>query len=202
MFDAKLRPLIDRGLDPIGRWLAGLGVSANHVTIAGAGFGLLAFIFIAVDLAFIGLWMIILNRVADGVDGTVARASGQTDFGGYLDLVVDFIFYSAIPLAFAIANPDHALAACFLCVSFMGTASSFLGVAILAVKHNIETDIRGKKAFYYLGGLTEGSETILLLCAMALWPDYFAYLAWGFGLLCWVTTGTRIYMAHSMFAAR
>ena len=90
MFDAKLRPLIDRGLDPIGHMLAGYGVSANHITIAGAGFGLLAFIFIAVDLAFVGLWMIILNRVADGVDGAVARASGQTDFGGYLDLVVDF----------------------------------------------------------------------------------------------------------------
>ena len=202
MFDAKLRPLIDRGLDPIGHRLAGYGISANNVTIVGAGFGLLAFIFIAVDLAFFGLWMIILNRVADGVDGAVARASGQTDFGGYLDLVVDFIFYSAIPLAFAIASPEHALAACFLCVSFMGTASSFLGVAILAAKHNISTETRGKKTFFYLGGLTEGSETILIFCAMALWPNYFAYLAWGFGFLCWVTTGTRIYLAHSMFAAR
>ena len=150
MFDAKLRPLIDFGLDPVGRWLAGFGVSANHVTVAGAVFGLMAFIFIAVDLTFVGLWMIILNRLADGVDGAVARALGQTDFGGYLDLVVDFIFYSAMPLAFAIANPDYALAACFLCVSFMGTASSFLGVAILAAKHNIKTDIYGKKAFYYL----------------------------------------------------
>jgi phosphatidylglycerophosphate synthase len=202
MFDAKLRPLIDRGLDPIGHRLAGYGISANNVTIVGAGFGLLAFIFIAVDSAFFGLWMIILNRVADGVDGAVARASGQTDFGGYLDLVVDFIFYSAIPLAFAIASPEHALAACFLCVSFMGTASSFLGVAILAAKHNISTETRGKKTFFYLGGLTEGSETILIFCAMALWPNYFAYLAWGFGFLCWVTTGTRIYLAHSMFAAR
>jgi phosphatidylglycerophosphate synthase len=202
MFDAKLRPLIDRGLDPIGHRLAGYGISANNVTIVGAGFGLLAFIFIAVDLAFFGLWMIILNRVADGLDGAVARASGQTDFGGYLDLVVDFIFYSAIPLAFAIASPEHALAACFLCVSFMGTASSFLGVAILAAKHNISTETRGKKTFFYLGGLTEGSETILIFCAMALWPNYFAYLAWGFGFLCWVTTGTRIYLAHSMFAAR
>ena len=202
MFDAELRPLIDRGLDPIGRWLSNFGVTANHVTFAGAGFGLLAFTLIAVDLTFVGLCMIILNRLADGLDGAVARASGQTDFGGYLDMVVDFIFYSAIPLAFAIANPDHAIAACFLCVSFMGTASSFLGVAIFAAKHNIHSDARGKKAFYYLGGLTEGLETTLLLCAMALWPNYFAYLAWGFGLLCWVTTGTRIFMAHSMFAAR
>ena len=202
MFDAKLRPFIDRGLDPIGQWLAAFGITANQVTVIGAGFGLMAFIFIAAGLPYIGLWMIILNRLADGLDGAVARACGRTDFGGYLDLVVDFIFYSAIPLAFAIANPNHALAACFLCVSFMGTASSFLGVAILAAKHNITTDARGEKAFYYLGGLTEGSETILLLCAMALMPNYFPYLAWGFGLLCWVTTGTRIYMAHSMFAAR
>ena len=202
MFDAKIRPLIDSSLNPIGRWLASCGITANHVTITGAGFGLLAFIFIAFDLAIAGLCMIILNRVADGLDGAVARSTGHTDFGGYLDLVVDFIFYSAIPLAFAIANPDHALAACFLCVSFMGTASSFLGVAILAAKHNIQTEIRGKKAFYYLGGLTEGSETILLLCVMAIWPNHFAYFAWGFGLLCWVTTGTRIYLAHNMFAAR
>ena len=202
MFDSKLRPSIDRGLNPIGRWLAGFGVTANHVTVVGAGFGVMAFIFIAVDLPLIGLWMIILNRMADGLDGAVARASGQTDFGGYLDLVMDFIFYSAIPLAFAIANKDHAIAACFLCVSFMGTASSFLGVAILAAKHNIETEIRGKKLFYYVGGLTEGFETILLFCVMAMWPDNFAYLAWGFGLLCWVTTGTRIYTAHRMFSAR
>ena len=114
MFDAELRPLIDRGLDPIGRWLSDFGVTANHVTFAGAGFGLLAFTLIAVDLTFVGLCMIILNRLADGLDGAVARSSGQTDFGGYLDMVVDFIFYSAIPLAFAIANPDHAIAACFL----------------------------------------------------------------------------------------
>ena len=67
MFDAKLRPLIDRTLDPVGRWLAGFGVGANHVTVVGAFLGLLAFIFIAADLAFIGLWLIILNRLAMGL---------------------------------------------------------------------------------------------------------------------------------------
>jgi len=199
MFDARLRPLIDRAVDPIGGWMASCGISANQVTIAGLFLGVLAFFFIAIGLPFIALWFIILNRVADGLDGAVARATGQTDFGGYLDLVVDFVFYSATPLAFAIAEPDFAIAACFLCVSFMGTASSFLGFAILAAKHNLETDIRGKKTFYYLGGLTEGAETILVLCAMALWPAYFAYFAWGFGLLCWVTTATRIHAAYTLF---
>ena len=200
MLDARFRPLIDRSLNPFGRWLLAHGVSANHVTLVGAFFGLLAFVFVAADLPYIALWFILLNRLADGLDGAVARAAGQTDFGGYLDLVVDFIFYSALPMAFVIADPGNAMAACFLCVSFMGTASSFLGFAILAAKHNIETDIRGRKAFYYLGGLTEGTETLLVLCAMAIWPAYFIYFAYVFGLLCWFTTGTRIYMAYTMFA--
>ena len=201
MLDPLMRRLIDPPLNKAAGYWPSV-ITANQITIIGFGLGVISVAAVAHGAFTLALALLLINRLGDGLDGAVARASGQTDFGGYLDLVVDFIFYSAMPLAFAIANPDHAIAACFLCVSFMGTASSFLGVAILAAKHNIKTDIRGKKAFYYLGGLTEGFETILLLCAMALWPNYFAYLAWGFGLLCWVTTGTRIYMAHSMFAAR
>ena len=152
MFDARLRPLIDRGLNPPGRWLMGLGVSANYVTIAGAFFGLLAFIFVVIDLSFFALWSIILNRIADGLDGAVARAAGQTDFGSYLDLVADFVFYSAIPLAFAIADPANAIAACFLCVSFMGTASSFLGFAILAANIILKPTSAAKKHFIIWAG--------------------------------------------------
>ncbi|MDC1294118.1 CDP-alcohol phosphatidyltransferase family protein, partial [Candidatus Puniceispirillum sp.] len=111
----------------------------------------------------------------------------------------DFIFYSAIPLAFAVARPETALAAAFLIFSFIGTATSFLGFAILAEKHHVTTQIRGKKAFYYLGGLTEGTETILLFLAMLVWPDYFSAMAIFFGILCWVTTGTRMYAAYCQF---
>ena len=141
-----------------------------------------------------------LNRVADGLDGAVARASKATDFGGYLDIVCDFVFYSAIPVAFAAAQPENALASAFLIFSFVGTASSFLAYAILAEKHNISTEIRGKKSFYYIGGLTEGAETILLFLAMVTWPSYFISMAFGFGLLCWVTTVTRIHAAYSQFS--
>ena len=128
MFDARLRPLIDRGLNPPGRWLMGLGVSANHVTIAGAFFGLLAFIFVAIDLSFFALWLIILNRVADGLDGAVARAAGQTDFGGYLDLVADFVFYSAIPLAFAIADPANVSRLVFCASALWVPPAAFLAL--------------------------------------------------------------------------
>jgi len=199
MFDAQLRPLIDRLLNPIGRGLVALGVTANQVTMIGAAFGLIAAGCVAAGLFYPALWFVIANRVIDGLDGAVARASRSSDFGGYLDIVSDFIFYSAIPLAFAVARPETALAAAFLIFSFIGTATSFLGFAILAEKHQVTTQIRGKKAFYYLGGLTEGTETILLFLAMLVWPDYFSLMAIIFGILCWVTTGTRIYAAYRQF---
>ena len=191
---------MDRLLNPVGRSLAARGVMANHVTIIGVLFGLAATVSVAFQLFDIAFWLILLNRVADGLDGAVARASMTTDFGGYLDIVCDFVFYSAIPFAFAVAQPENSLASAFLIFSFIGTASSFLAFAILAEKHNISTEIRGKKAFYYLGGLTEGSETILLLLAMVIWPSYFIFMAFGFGLLCWVTTITRIYAAYRQFS--
>ena len=199
MFDAQLRPLIDRLLNPIGRGLVALGMTANQVTMIGAAFGLIAAGCVAAGLFYPALWFVTANRVIDGLDGAVARASRSSDFGGYLDIVSDFIFYSAIPMAFAVARPETALAAAFLIFSFIGTATSFLGFAILAEKHQVTTKIRGKKAFYYLGGLTEGTETILLLLAMLIWPDYFSLMAIVFGILCWVTTGTRIYAAYRQF---
>jgi phosphatidylglycerophosphate synthase len=199
MFDAQLRPLIDRLLNPIGRGLVALGMTANQMTMIGAAFGLIAAGCVAAGQFYPALWFVIANRVIDGLDGAVARASRSSDFGGYLDIVSDFIFYSAIPLAFAVARPETALAAAFLIFSFIGTATSFLGFAILAEKHQVTTQIRGKKAFYYLGGLTEGTETILLFLAMLVWPDYFSLMAIVFGILCWVTTGTRIYAAYRQF---
>jgi len=97
MFDAQLRPLIDRLLNPIGRGLVTLGVTANQVTMIGAAFGLIAAGCVAAGLFYPALWFVIANRVIDGLDGAVARASRSSDFGGYLDIVSDFIFYSAIP---------------------------------------------------------------------------------------------------------
>jgi phosphatidylglycerophosphate synthase len=200
LFDAQIRPFMDRLLDPVGRGLAARGVKANHVTIVGVLFGLSAAACVAFQMFGIAFWLILLNRVADGLDGAVARGCGSTDFGGYLDIVCDFVFYSAIPFAFAVARQENALASAFLIFSFIGTASSFLAFAILAEKYHISTEIRGKKTFYYLGGLTEGTETIILLLAMVIWPSYFILMAFGFGFLCWVTTITRIYATYRQFS--
>ncbi len=195
MLDSRIRPLIDPISNLIGRGLSNLGVTANMVTAAGGFVGLCAFIALCGQYYDVALGLIILNRIFDGLDGAVARHQGITDLGGYLDIVVDFIFYALMPLGFAVGQPDYALAAAVLIVSFVGTGTSFLAFAVLAEKRGMETDIRGKKSLYYLGGLTEGFETIAVLLAMCIWPDYFVLMAYVFSVLCWITTATRVYWA-------
>jgi len=195
MFDSRLRPLVDPISNHLGRWLVRFGISANMVTVSGGVIGLLAFHAVCLGFYQLALAMILLNRIFDGLDGAVARQNGITDLGGYLDIVLDFIFYALIPLGFAIGDPNNALAAAVLITSFVGTGSSFLAFAIMAEKRGISTDIRGKKSLYYLGGLTEGFETILVLVMMCIWPSYFQWFAYIFAGLCWITTSTRIYWA-------
>ena len=200
MFDAQLRPLVDRVLDPVGALVARTGVTANQISFAGFALGLGAAVAVAFGAGTAAVLLIIANRLLDGLDGAVARSTGSTDLGAYLDITLDFLFYSAVPFAFAVADPANATAAAFLIFSFVGTGSSFLAFAIIAQKRGISTEIRGKKGFFYLGGLTEGSETIIFLLVVAFWPDLFVPLAWVFGCLCWITIVTRVRYAIDRFS--
>ena len=199
MLDPLMRRVIDPPLESAGRWLARSGLTANAVTWLGFAIGLAAIAALAFQLYGLALVLILLNRMADGLDGAVARQRGTTDLGGYLDIVFDFLFYSGVVFGFALGRPEDALAAAFLIFSFVGTGSSFLAYAILAAKRGLTTDIRGRKSLYYLGGLTEGSETIALFVAICLFPGAFPWLATAFGLLCWLTTAGRITAAIQTF---
>lgn len=199
MFDAALRNVIDPPLNMAGSKVAALGVPANTVTIVGFIIGLLAVPLLAHEYYIPALLLILINRIFDGLDGAVARQSILSDFGGYLDIVCDFIFYAAIVFGFVIAQPENAIAGAFLIFSFMGTASTFLTYAVMAEKNRITTDIRGIKSLYYLGGLTEGAETIVAFVLFCLLPNYFTEIAYIFGGLCWITTLTRIYAAWISF---
>ncbi|WP_269583366.1 CDP-alcohol phosphatidyltransferase family protein [Roseibium sp. Sym1] len=193
MFDARLRPLIDPPLNRAGLILARAGVGANTVTLVGFVLGLGAALAIALGHSLPGLVLIALNRLADGLDGAVARASRKTDLGGYLDITLDFFFYSAIPLAFAVQNPEaNALAAAALLASFYANGSAFLAFAIMAEKNRLTTAAQGSKSLYYIGGLAEGTETIALFLLMALLPGWFPVLAWGFAAVCFVSAGARV----------
>lgn len=202
MLDGMMRGVINAPLNQAGRWLAARGVSANAVTLVGLGLGLLAAMLLAFGVSGLpALGLILAGRIADGLDGAVARATSKSDFGGYLDLTCDFAFYGAIPLAFVLRDPAmNGAAGAFLLATFYLNGASFLGYAILAAKQGLETTARGEKSLYFTAGLMEGTETILWFLAMALWPLWFAPMAWVFGGLCLITAGGRILLARRVFS--
>lgn len=193
MIDALILPLQQRLLAPPARVLAGAGVRADHITLAGFMLGALAVPALWAGSHGLALALILANRLADGLDGAIARIAGPTDRGAFLDISLDFLFYALVPLGFALADPArNALPAAALIAAFVGTGSSFLAYAAVAARRGGTPPSRGK-GIAYLGGLTEGAETIALLVAICLWPGLFAPLAWLFAAACLLTTLSRWY---------
>ncbi|CAH0535162.1 Inner membrane protein YnjF [Vibrio stylophorae] len=178
------------------------GISANQVTVAGFILGALALPALAFEHYLLALLCIALNRICDGLDGALARIQGITDAGGFLDISLDFLFYSLIPFGFVLANPEvNGIAGAFLIFAFVGTGSSFLAFAVMASKQGIENPTYQHKSLYYMSGLTEGSETILCFFACCLWPQHFTTIAYLFGAACWLTTVMRIYWGFQTLRA-
>ncbi len=201
MIDAALLPLQRRVLAPLAGGLVRLGVRADSVTVAGFAVGVLAVPALALGWWGAALACLALNRLADGLDGAVARLSGPTDRGAFLDIALDFVFYALFPLGFALADPAaNALPAAVLIAAFVGTGSSFLAFASIAAQRGLSAADYPAKGLYYLGGLTEGFETIALFVLMCLFPGAFPVLAWLFAAACAVTTLTRWHQGWQVFA--
>jgi phosphatidylglycerophosphate synthase len=201
MFDARLRPLIDPPLNAMGRVLARSGIGANAVTLAGLVPALAAGLAIAHQQYLSALVLILLNRLLDGLDGAVARATRISDLGGYLDTLADYVFYLAVPLGFGFAATSNLAPAMVLIASFTLTCASFLGFAAIAARRGQKTSAHGLKSFFYSTGLAEGAETIAVFAAMCLWPGQFPVIAYGFAALCLLTVLQRSLMARRAFAA-
>jgi len=199
MLDIPVRRLIDPTLEHIAANLLQFGITANQLTWVGFFAGMASGICIAGGWFFAAFVLISINRLMDGLDGCVARMRGVTDVGGFLDIVLDMIFYSTVPFAFAIYSPGNQLPSTFLIYSFLGTGSSFLAYAVIAAKRGNVSDRAGKKSFFYSTGLIEGTETALFLWLICIAPQYYAPIAWVFGSLCWFTTIIRIRVGYRAF---
>ncbi len=196
MFDGALRRAAGAPLDAFGKTIARAGLPADYVTIAGFVIGIGAAAAIALSAWKLALVLVLLNRLADGLDGAVARATRMTDRGGFLDIVLDFMFYAAVPVAFAVANPSaNALAACLLAASFLANGGAFFAYAIFAQRRGLQTQQQGLKSIYYVAGLAEGAETIAAFVAFCLFPEAFPWLAAVFAAFCFASALGRIALA-------
>lgn len=200
MFDAHLRRVIDPWLLPLARRLAGAGVSANAVTGLAFAAGLGSAGAVAAGHFGWALVLLALGRLGDGLDGLVAAVTRRTDLGGYLDIVGDFVFYGAVPLAFALHDPGvNAVPAAVLLTSFYVNGASFLAYAAVAARRGMGEEARGPKSIYFTAGLAEGGETILAFAVAMAWPGLFPAMCWVFSALCAVTAASRVLLAWRRF---
>lgn len=201
MFDGALKRKIDPALDAAGRALAARGVGADQVTIAGLVVGLAAAGLIAAGFLLAGLAVLLLSRLLDGIDGAVARHTSRTDFGGFLDIVLDFVFYGAIPLAFVVLDPGrNAVAGAVLIFAFYVNGASFLAFAVVAEKRGLSSLARGEKSIYFTTGLAEATETFAAFALMCLFPGHFPLVAFAFAAICLYTAVSRIVLARHLFS--
>ena len=200
MLDGWARGRLDPWLDATAARVARAGVSANAVTISACILGIAAAVAIAGGFFWLGLVLIAVSRFGDGLDGAIARVDGRTDLGGYLDIVLDFFFYGAIPLGFAVADPPaNALAAAVLISCFYVNGASFLAFSILAERRKLSTLARGEKSIFFTTGLAEATETLAVFVAFCLFPGWFAVLAYAFAAVTLYTAVSRIVLAAKSF---
>lgn len=173
MFDQFFRALKDRGLAPLAR-LVGRWLSPNAVTVLAClvGLGCALAAWRQAYGAALGLWL--LNRTLDGLDGSVARETGrQSDLGGYLDIVLDFVVYAAVPLGIAAGQGDARalLAAAVLLGACFVNAASWMYLAAILEKRALGADATGELTTITMPpGLIAGTETVVLFALMLAWP--------------------------------
>ena len=199
MLDQRMRRLLEPVLTAGARRLDGFGVTPDQLTLFGAAAGVAAAFAVAFDAVAVGFLLACLSRLADGMDGPLARLRGSSDFGGYLDIVADFVFYTAIPLGFAVRDPEAALPAAFLLAGYVLTGVSFLAFSAVAERVRVE-ELRDNRSFIFQPGLAEGTETILVYVLMFSLPAWFAPLAWAYATVCAYTALSRSVLAWRLFA--
>lgn len=198
MLDQRMRRWLEPGLTRVAKHLARAGVRPNHLTLFGAAGGVAAGGAVAADWLAVGLAFGVLSRAADGLDGPLARLQKGTDFGGYLDIVCDFVFYSAIPLGFALRDPGVAVPTAFLLAGYILTGISFLAFSAIAQKRGI-VDAGDNRSFLFQPGLAEGTETLAVYLLMFARPDWYAALAWAYFAICVYTAVSRTVLARRLF---
>ena len=203
MLDPFMNRILKPPLNFSAKMLARLNILPDQVTVIGFAVGCIGFFMIWAHWYKIALLCISINRILDGVDGALARQTKKTDAGGFLDICLDFIFYSLTVAGFAFADPDaNALPAVVLILCFVGTGTSFLAFAAMAEKRGIKSMAYPHKSMVYMGGLTEGTETIIFMVLFCIFPNHFPLLAGIFSVLCAVTIVMRIIGGYTTLKTR
>ncbi|GEM_PF-258738 len=182
-----------------GTKLGKIGIKAHWISWIGFGIGVFAVNFLALEMYGWALVAILLNRICDGLDGAIARSTKITNFGVFLDATLDYIFYGGVIWGFALANNYNAASACFLMFGFTAAACAMLAYSVIAYKINSDQALNLDNSPFYLGGVAQGSETLVVLILLCLFPGAFVPLAVIFGILSLIKAFSIVVAAYYNF---
>jgi phosphatidylglycerophosphate synthase len=173
MFDNTLRPLKDKLISPLADTV-GRRLAPDTVSLLAFATGLACAAALGFGYPWLALPLWLLNRLLDGLDGLIARRSGRSsDAGGYLDIMLDFIVYAALPLAMAWAEPGLAYPAALLLGVFYINSASWMYLSALLEKRGAGAATRGEATSVSMPkGLVEGSETIVFYTVLIVIPSW------------------------------
>jgi len=195
MFDAAFRARLDAPLARSAERLSAAGVSPNTMTSIGLVVGIACCVAVAAGQWWIGLALWIANRLADGLDGPLARSAGPTDWGGFFDIMADFTVYSGVIVAIGIALPETRVAALAVLMTYYLSGGSFLAFSSLATKRRHEGDGR---SLVFPAGVAEGSETIAAMIIILALPGQAEVLLWVWAGIVGFTFLQRLSMIHKL----
>ncbi|WP_309672805.1 CDP-alcohol phosphatidyltransferase family protein [Gemmatimonas sp.] len=156
------------------------GITANQVSVVAAVLGLTAAALVAVQLPVFGIVLWLVSRLLDGYDGMLARlAASASLYGGYLDITLDMLAYSAMAIAFAIAMPADVVLWMVVLLGYVLAITTTLALSSLAERAN--RTLEGNRSIQFTRALAEGGETTAVYVVIALAPSVSRYV-----LVVWI----------------
>ena len=191
MLDEELRRGAKPFYGPAAAALARRGVTGNALTAASLVIAPLCLLAIALGFNVLALFLWLLNRLLDGLDGEVARLRGEaSELGSFLDIAADFFMYGGFLAALAVGHPDARLALVVLFFAYYLNGSVFL--ALSGVLERLKAERLTERGLHFRRSLTEGFETIVAGVLFLVFPGYVSLIAWVFAALVFYSSGQRL----------
>lgn len=196
VMDETVRRALRGGLTPLARAVGAAGLRPWHLTLLGLALGLGAAVAVGLGRWWLGLGLWLVSRLADGLDGVLARLDGDaSDAGGFLDIMADFAVYGGFVLGVAVALPGARVACAALLVGYYLNGSAFLAISGLAEKRRDEV-VGGDRSLQFVAGLAEGTETFIAHASFAVLgavqPSWVTPAVWVFTAMVAITVGQRV----------
>ncbi|MCW4355870.1 CDP-alcohol phosphatidyltransferase family protein [Hoyosella sp. YIM 151337] len=199
MFDAQLRGVLDAPLKRAAAAIDKGWVTPDRLTTAGLTLGLASAGAAALQWWWLALAMWLTSRLADGLDGPLARRRGtKSGAGGFYDITADFIVYGStvVGVSLGVAAAYDAPQWPFLLVllAYYVNGAAFLAFSSIAERYGKTLD--DGRSLSFLGGLAEGTETIVVHSLWLVFPMFGWQIALVWAVIVGVSAAHRVYAGY------